>query len=459
MQTDKANTWDKEASPSPASKSADMPAEAQAKPATSGGLDKLVIQGGQELHGEIAISGAKNSALKLMCAALLSEETLRLENMPNSLRDINSQIELLDHLGCTIDCKDDLMAINAGTVHTIDAPYDIVRKMRGSILVLGPLLARFGEARVSLPGGCAIGTRPIDLHLEGLKQMGAEIILDDGYVIAKAPAGGRLIGGKILFPKVSVGATENLMMAATLAKGTTILANAACEPEISDLGECLIKMGANSSGLGTSTITLEGVDSLHSAQHSVVPDRIETGTYMMAVAMTGGELRLKKAKLAHLSALIPPLERAGVNITEDNDDIIISRDKSVPLKGTDIMTEPYPGFPTDLQAQFMSMMTLCAGASMVTETIFENRFMHVPELARMGADITVQGNSAIVRGAKTLKGAPVMATDLRASVALVLAGLVAEGETIVNRIYHLERGYEDIVGKLSACGANIQKVH
>lgn len=411
------------------------------------------------MYGDIAISGAKNSALKLMCAALLSEETLRLENMPNTLRDINSQIELLDHLGCRIERHNDLMALNAGAVHTLDAPYDIVRKMRGSILVLGPLVARFGEARVSLPGGCAIGTRPIDLHLDGLKQLGADISLDDGYVTAKAPAGGRLIGAKILFPKVSVGATENLMMAATLAKGTTILANAACEPEIADLGECLNKMGARISGLGTSTITIEGVEALHGAQHSVVADRIETGTYMIAVAMTGGEITLKKAQLAHLSALIPPLERAGVTITEHGADITIARDAATPLRGTDIMTEPYPGFPTDLQAQFMAMLTLCEGAGMVTETIFENRFMHVPELVRMGADITVQGNSAIVRGVPQLKGAPVMATDLRASVALVLAGLVAEGETVVNRIYHLERGYEDIVGKLSAVGAMIQKVH
>ncbi len=282
------------------------------------------------------------------------------------------------------------MSICAANITTREAPYDIVRKMRGSILVLGPLLARFGNARVSLPGGCAIGTRPIDMHLDGLRQMGADITIEDGYVNASIKDGTRLKGSKILFPKVSVGATENLMMAATLAEGTTILSNAACEPEINDLGECLIAMGAKISGLGSSTITIEGVDHLSSAAHTVVPDRIETGTYMIAVAMTGGELRLKNAKLAHLSALIPPLEHAGVQITEDGDDIIVSRDPSLPLQGTDIMTEPYPGFPTDLQAQFMAMLTLCEGAGMVSETIFENRFMHVPELGRMGANITTQ---------------------------------------------------------------------
>ncbi len=422
------------------------------------GLDRLVIRGGNKLNGDITISGAKNSALKLMCAALLSSETLRIENMPNTLRDINSQIELLTHLGCKVDVQDNLMAINASDIKTLEAPYDIVRKMRGSILVLGPLLSRFGEVRVSLPGGCAIGGRPIDMHLDGLKQMGANIALEDGYVIANAPKGGRLNGAHIVFPKVSVGATENLMMAATLANGQTILTNAACEPEITDLGECLNKMGAKITGLGTSTITIDGVDSLHGANHAVVADRIETGTYMIAVAMTGGKLRLKNAQLSHLSALVPPLEQAGVSIEEDGGDIVVSRDLSQPLKGADIMTEPYPGFPTDLQAQFMAMLTLCDGAGMVTETIFENRFMHVPELNRMGANISAQGNSAIVRGVSGLHGAPVMATDLRASVALVLAGLTVEGETIVNRIYHLERGYEDIVGKLSAVGADIKKV-
>jgi UDP-N-acetylglucosamine 1-carboxyvinyltransferase len=418
-------------------------------------LDQIRIIGGQKLNGIIPISGAKNAALKLMCAGLLSEESLFLENAPNALRDIASQTDLMEHLGCTVKRENGTMAINAKGINNFTAPYDLVRKMRTSILVLGPLLARFGQAKVSLPGGCAIGTRPIDLHIEGLKAMGAEINLEGGYIDAHAPNG--LQGAKILFPKVSVGATENLMMAATLAKGETILSNAAREPEIEDLGECLIKMGAKIEGLGTPTIKITGIEKLHAATHSILPDRIETGTYMIAVALTGGKVRLKNARIDHLAALVGPLQKAGVKIEEEGSDIIVSRN-GTPLKGADIMTEPYPGFPTDLQAQFMAMLTLCEGAGLVTETIFENRFMHVPELARMGANIGVHGNSAIVRGVSKLQGAEVMATDLRASVALVLAGLVAEGETTVNRIYHLERGYENIVGKLSACGAKIERV-
>ncbi len=391
-----------------------------------------------------------------MCAALLTDQTIYFENSPNSLRDMQSQTELLEYLGCAVKRQGNLLAINTGPIHTQTAPYDIVRKMRGSILVLGPLLARFGEAKVSLPGGCAIGTRPVDMHIKALEEMGAEIILDEGYINAKAPKGG-LQGAKIIFPKVSVGATENLMMAAVLAKGETVLANAAREPEIADLGECLIKMGAKIEGLGTDTIRIEGVPHMSGANHSIIPDRIETGTYMVAAAMTGGTVRLQNTRLRDLSAAIGHLSQTGIEIDKDGNDIIVSRDPNVPLKAIDIMTEPHPGFPTDLQAQFMAMLTMAEGAGLVTETIFENRFMHVPELNRMGANITVQGNSAIVRGVKGLKGAEVMATDLRASVALVLAGLVAEGETTINRIYHLERGYEDIVGKLSACGANIQK--
>ncbi len=421
----------------------------------SSSLDKIKIIGGNPLNGTIPISGAKNCALKLMCAALLSEETLYLDNSPNTLRDMYSQVELLEYLGCKVKREDDLMAICAGDIKTYTAPYDIVRKMRGSILVLGPLLARFGEATVSLPGGCAIGTRPVDLHIKGLEEMGATITLDEGYIHAKAPAGG-LTGTKILFPKVSVGATENLMMAATLANGTTILANAAKEPEIRDLGECLIKMGAKIDGLGTDTIRIEGVKSLNGARHAIIPDRIETGTYIMAAGMAGGTVRLKNARIDDLSAALGYLSQAGIEVEQDHNDIIVNREIDR-LQGVDIMTEPHPGFPTDLQAQFMAMLTTAQGAALVTETIFENRFMHVPELNRMGANITVQGNSAIVRGVDTLKGAEVMATDLRASVALVLAGLIAEGETTVNRIYHLERGYENIVGKLSACGANIRK--
>jgi UDP-N-acetylglucosamine 1-carboxyvinyltransferase len=327
--------------------------------------------------------------------------------------------------------------------------------MRASILVLGPILARTGEAEVSLPGGCAIGTRPIDLHLMGLEAMGATIDLQDGYVRAHAPGG--LKGADITFAKVSVGATENLLMAATLAKGTTILRNAAMEPEIVDLGVCLIAMGAKIEGLGTPDITIHGVEKLHGCIHSVLPDRIETGTFMIAVALTGGTLRLKKTRTDFLGALIEPLKKAGVSFDEEGDDVIVHRNGK-PLVGTDIMTEPYPGFPTDLQAQFMTMLTQCEGAGMVTETIFENRFMHVPELGRMGANITVQGNSAIVRGVRKLKGADVMATDLRASVALVLAGLMAEGTTTVHRIYHLDRGYENLVEKLGACGAQIERI-
>ncbi|MGH1398910.1 MAG: UDP-N-acetylglucosamine 1-carboxyvinyltransferase [Alphaproteobacteria bacterium] len=420
-------------------------------------LDKIAVIGGNPLHGTIPISGAKNSALKLMCASLLSDQSIYFENMPNGLRDIGSQVELLEHLGCTISRENDVMAINAGSVETLTAPYDIVRKMRGSILVLGPLLARFGEAKVSLPGGCAIGTRPVDLHIKGLEEMGAIITLEDGYINARAPQGG-LQGAKIMFPKVSVGATENLLMAATLAKGSTILSNAAREPEIEDLGQMLISMGAKIDGLGTETIRIEGVAQLNGTHHRVVADRIETGTYAIAAGMTGGRVRLQRASLDHIGAAVGLMCQAGFEIDQDGEDVIVGRELSTPLHGVDVMTEPHPGFPTDLQAQFMAMLTVAQGAGMVTETIFENRFMHVPELNRMGADISVQGNSAIVRGVSGLKGAPVMATDLRASVALVLAGLVAEGETVINRIYHLERGYENIVGKLEGVGANIRKV-
>ena len=451
-QTDLENIWDSEALRSRGFSAVDIPHK---EPASST-LDKIKVTGGQALNGTVPISGAKNCALKLMCAALLTDQSVYFENAPNSLRDMQSQTELLEYLGCAIKRENSLMAINAGPIHTQTAPYDIVRKMRGSILVLGPLLSRFGEAKVSLPGGCAIGTRPVDMHIKALEELGAEIILDEGYINAKTPKGG-LQGAKIIFPKVSVGATENLMMAAVLAKGETVLANAAREPEIIDLGECLIKMGAKIDGLGTETIRIEGVSHMNGANHEIVPDRIETGTYMVAAAMTGGSVRLQNARLEHLSAAAGHLSQTGIEIDQDGSDIIVSRDPNTPLKAVDIMTEPHPGFPTDLQAQFMAMLTIAEGAGLVTETIFENRFMHVPELSRMGANITVQGNSAIVRGVKGLKGAEVMATDLRASVALVLAGLVAEGETTINRIYHLERGYEDIVGKLSACGANIQK--
>lgn len=424
------------------------------------GLPKIKIIGGNVLNGDIPISGAKNAALPLMCASLLTHEPLELGNMPLALQDIKTLSKVLEYLGVKVDFKDGkaLLHLQAETISKTVAPYDLVRKMRASILVLGPLLARCHKAKVSLPGGCAIGSRPVDLHLSGLEAMGANITIEDGYVVADAPNG--LKGAQILFPKVSVGATENLMMAACLAQGQTVLSNAAMEPEITDLGECLVAMGANITGLGTNRIVIEGVDKLHGATHSVVPDRIETGTFMIAAALTGGELTLKNARADTLDALVALLRKAGVEITTQGSDITVKRkDDLQSLRGIDIMTEPYPGFPTDMQAQIMTMLTLCDGAGLVTETIFENRFMHVPELVRMGANITVQGNSAIVRGVKKLRGAPVMATDLRASVALVLAGLVAEGETTVNRIYHLERGYEDIVTKLSRVGAQISRVN
>ncbi len=420
------------------------------------GLDSIRVVGGKRLDGTIAISGAKNAGLPLMCCALLSDDTLTLENMPNSLQDIRTLSAVLAALGVEIGLPaDNIMRLRAKTLQAHVAPYDLVRKMRASVLVLGPLLARTGRAEVSLPGGCAIGTRPIDLHIDGLKAMGAEITLEDGYVKAQAPQG--LAGAQINFPKVSVGATENLMMAACLADGETVLSNAAREPEIVDLGECLIAMGAQIEGLGTPEIRIQGVKKLHSATHSVIPDRIETGTWMIAACLTGGTLRLQNARLEHLTALVGPLKEAGLKIEEEGTDIRVYRNGR-PLTGTDIMTEPYPGFPTDLQAQFMTMLTLCMGAGMVTETIFENRFMHVPELCRMGADVRVQGHSAIIRGVNGLKGAEVMATDLRASVALVLAALVADGETVINRIYHLDRGYENIVDKLRGCGAEIERL-
>lgn len=422
----------------------------------SSNLNALRVRGGNKLNGDIRISGAKNAALKHMCAALLTAEPIQFQNMPITLGDVRTLAELLDYLGMTVALRSDGVAmLKTSKIKTTVAPYDLVRKMRASVLVLGPLLARAGQADISMPGGCAIGTRPVDLHLKGFEAMGAEIELDGGYIKARAPKG--LSGAHITFPFVSVGATENIMMAATLAKGETILSNAAREPEIVDQGKALISMGAKIEGLGTSEIRIQGVSSLSGTTHSCIPDRIETGTYMCAVGLTGGDVRLKNTRLDFLSALVGPLTGAGMEIKQDGDDVTVHRNGSH-LKGIDIMTEPYPGFATDLQAQFMAMMTMCKGAGMVTETVFENRFMHVPELCRMGADITVQGNSAIVRGVEKLKGAEVMATDLRASVALVLAGLVAEGETIVNRIYHLERGYENIVEKLTGAGADIERV-
>ncbi len=426
-------------------------------------MDKIRIRGGNRLKGTIPISGAKNAALPLMAASLLTEDTLRLGNLPH-LVDISTLATLLAELGVSISMDGDapgghfgrVLALKAGRIASTTAPYDLVRRMRASVLVLGPLVAREGVARVSLPGGCAIGNRPVDLHLKGLEQLGAEITVESGYIEARAPKGG-LKGGHIVFPFVSVGATENLMMAAALAKGETVLSNAAREPEVMDLARCLIAMGAEIEGVGTDTLTIQGSPSLSGASHNVIPDRIETGTYAMAAAMTGGDVELAGAEVGHIESLIEKLREAGVRVTEIGHGIRVARGRAR-VRGIDVMTEPYPGFPTDLQAQIMSMMSISVGAAMITESIFENRFMHVPELGRMGANINVHGASAMVRGVTELTGAEVMATDLRASVSLVLAGLVAKGETVINRVYHLDRGYERLEEKLAACGADIERI-
>ncbi|WP_299622328.1 UDP-N-acetylglucosamine 1-carboxyvinyltransferase [Pelagibius sp.] len=424
-------------------------------------MDQIVIQGGKPLKGEIRISGAKNAALPLMAASLLTQETLVFSNVPH-LADISTMARLLAQHGVGLHMNGGaengsdggVLELRAERIDSVVAPYDLVRKMRASVLVLGPLLAREGRAQVSLPGGCAIGTRPVDLHLKGLELLGAEIELKEGYIYAAAPQG--LTGAAVVFPKVSVGATENLMMAAALAKGETQLVNAAREPEVTDLGECLIKMGAEIEGLGSDRITVRGVERLRGAEHSVVADRIETGTYAMAAAITDGELDLIGGRAEHLSAVIEVLTEAGVLVQETNRGLKVQRANGR-IQGVDVMTEPYPGFPTDLQAQTMALMSTAEGAAMITESIFENRFMHVPELSRMGANVNVHGASAMVRGQDRLTGAEVMATDLRASVSLVLAGLAAEGETVLNRVYHLDRGYERLEQKLAACGAAITR--
>jgi UDP-N-acetylglucosamine 1-carboxyvinyltransferase len=422
-------------------------------------MDRIKIIGGHRLEGQIPVSGAKNAALPLMAAALLTDQPLWLENLPR-LGDIATMAGLLEQLGAKIELGEGIGPARRTQLHVpkitdTTASYDLVRKMRASVLVLGPLLARERKAKVSLPGGCAIGTRPIDLHLKGLTQMGAVIELVDGYVEATAPKG--LSGARIVFPNVSVGATENLLMAATLARGETVLVNAAREPEIGDLVHCLIAMGAQIGGVGTDTLTVQGVDRLHGATHAVIADRIETGTFAMAAAVTDGDIELLGARVDHIGAVAETLTRAGVAITPTSVGFRAKRANGE-LMGVDVMTEPFPGFPTDLQAQFMALMTSANGAAMVTETIFENRFMHVPELCRMGANINVHGASAMIRGVKRLTGAPVMATDLRASVSLVIAGLAAEGQTVLNRVYHLDRGYERLVDKLSACGAQIERL-
>jgi UDP-N-acetylglucosamine 1-carboxyvinyltransferase len=423
-------------------------------------MDQIRIRGGVPLNGTIAIGGAKNAALPLMAASLLTADPLVLGNVP-ALADIATMAQLLDQHGVEIAIRGNGTAagrvaeLRAGDIASTTAPYDLVRKMRASVLVLGPLVARCGRAHVSLPGGCAIGTRPVDLHLKGLQRLGAEVELAGGYIDARAPTG--LKGAEIVFPSVSVGATENLLMAAVLARGETVLVNAAREPEIGDLAECLNAMGAMISGIGSDRLRITGVAELHGARHPIIPDRIETGTYMMAAAATGGNLLLTGARLDLVGSVARILEAADVEVAQSADGLRVRRRNGV-VEGVDVMTEPYPGFPTDLQAQVMALLATAHGASMITETIFENRFMHVPELARMGANITVHGASALVRGVPRLMGAPVMATDLRASVSLVLAGLVAEGETVINRVYHLDRGYERLEDKLAACGARIERV-
>lgn len=421
-------------------------------------MDKIIIEGGHPLSGHIRVGGAKNAALPLLCASLLTEDTLTLTNLPH-LADIKTLISLLNQHGVATEISGEdqrVITLTAAEITSTTAPYDLVRKMRASVLVLGPLVARCGIAKVSLPGGCAIGTRPIDLHLAGLEKMGAEITLESGYVQASAPNG--LVGAEIVFPMVSVGATENLLMAACLAKGTTKLVNAAREPEVIDLAECLVAMGAKISGIGSDTLIIEGVEKLSAATHRIVPDRIEAGTYVLAAAMTGGRLTIDELEIDHVRILMNLLKASSdIEFVEEGSSLTVER-KSDRLHGADVMTEPYPGFATDLQAQYMAAMTIAEGASMITETIFENRFMHVPELARMGANITIHRSSALVRGVQRLKGAQVMATDLRASSSLVLAGLVADGETTISRVYHLDRGYEQLEKKLSACGAVIRRV-
>jgi UDP-N-acetylglucosamine 1-carboxyvinyltransferase len=418
-------------------------------------MDRIRIRGGRPLEGAIPIGGAKNAALPLMAAGLLTDGPLVLRNAPD-LADIATMATLLAGHGLAVEHDRAARTITlSGTATNLEAPYDVVRKMRASVLVLGPLLARHGRARVSLPGGCAIGTRPVDLHLKGLEQMGAEIALEAGYIEARAPR--RLRGARILFPQVSVGATENLLMAAALAEGRTELVNAAREPEIEDLARCLLAMGARIEGLGTERLTVEGVGALRGAAHEILPDRIEAGTYACAAAITGGALLLLGAREEHLGAVVRTLREAGVLVEPESEGLRVSRRNG--LAGVDVITEPFPGFATDMQAQFMALMAVAEGAAMVTETIFENRFMHVPELNRMGARINVHGASAIVRGVHRLSGAPVMATDLRASVSLILAGLAAGGDTVVNRVYHLDRGYERVEAKLAAVGADIERLH
>ena len=417
-------------------------------------MDKLLIQGGRALSGEVAISGAKNAALPILCASLLTADPLHLTNVPH-LNDISTMLRLLGDMGVgvTMDGVDGL-ALNGGGLNNPVASYEMVKTMRASILVLGPLVARCGEARVSLPGGCAIGARPVDQHIRGLQAMGAEITVEQGYVHAKAI---RLKGARICTDMVTVTGTENLMMAACLAEGETIIENAAREPEVVDLANCLVSMGARISGAGTDVIRIQGVDRLHGATHAIMPDRIETGTYLCAAAATGGDIRLVRTSAAYLDAVVDKLMDAGCEVTVERDAIRLQAPQR--LNAVSLRTAPYPAFPTDMQAQFMAINTVAEGVATIRETIFENRFMHANELARLGADIQIEGSNAIVRGDERLEGATVMATDLRASASLVIAGLVAHGETLIDRIYHLDRGYERIEEKLEKLGALVKRIH
>ncbi len=427
-------------------------------------MDRIRIVGGNRLNGSIAISGAKNAALPLMIASLLTDETLTLENVPR-LADVAMLKRILGNHGvdCTVMGKrlgqngqGETLQLSAHEIVDTVAPYELVSRMRASFWVIGPLVARTGEARVSLPGGCAIGTRPVDFFLYGLRALGADIDIDNGYVVARAPKGG-LVGGLVQLPKVSVGATHTIMMAATLARGTTVIENAAMEPEIDNVARCLVAMGAKIEGIGTRTIAIEGVAALHGAQVEVIPDRIEAGTFALATAMTGGDVLLKDARWEHLESALDVLARAGVHLTREADGIRVQRNGNG-IQPVDVDVDTFPGFATDLQAQFMALMTRSSGTARIRETIFENRFMHVSELARFGADIHLDGQVATVNGVPRLTGAQVMATDLRASVSLVIAGLGAEGETVVNRVYHLDRGFERLEEKLSACGAAIERL-
>lgn len=418
-------------------------------------MDKLLITGGASLDGDVRISGAKNAALPILAATLLTKDTVNLSNLPH-LNDITTMISLLGSMGVSVVLNEDMsVEVSAGTIQSYTAPYELVKTMRASIVVLGPLLAHFGEASVSLPGGCAIGSRPVDLHLKGMEALGAEVVVEDGYI--RAHSNGRLKGARIFFDTVTVLGTENVMMAAVLAEGTTVLENAAKEPEVVDLARCLMSMGAHIEGAGTDTITIEGVESLHGCSHPVIPDRIEAGTYLVAGAVAGGRVRVRKVIPEHLDAVIVKLRECGADL-EVGDDWIEINMKGRRPKSVDITTAPYPAFPTDMQAQFTLLNAVAEGTGTVEETVFENRFMHISELERMGARAKIKSNTVVIEGCERLKGAPVMATDLRASASLVLAGLIAEGDTLVDRIYHLDRGYECIEEKLAGLGATIRRI-